>query len=64
MSEMSTFVRTLVPPGFLPVRSYGTEGPVCLRCTNSKVLSNGACIDSCADGETAVGTGTDGLECQ
>jgi len=44
---------------------YGTDGPVCLRCANSKVLSNGACVDRCAsDGEIAVGTGTDGLECQ
>ena len=43
---------------------YSTAGPVCSRCTNSKVLSNGACVDSCVDGETAVGTGTDGLECQ
>ena len=32
-----------------------------LRCTNFKVLSsNGACVDSCADGETVVGAGTDG----
>ena len=43
---------------------YGTEGPVCLRCTNNKVLSNGACVDSCADGQTVVCTGTDGLECR
>ena len=49
---------------FLLLRSYGTEGPVCLRCTNSKVLSNGACVDSCADDEAVVGAGTDGLECQ
>ena len=43
---------------------YGTEGLVCLRCTNNKVLSNGACVDSCADGQTVVGAGTDGLECR
>ena len=60
LAKMPTLVRTLTPL----LRSYGTEGPVCSRCTNSKVLSDGACVDSCAAGETTVGTGSDGLECQ
>ena len=46
------------------VCDYGEAGATCVRCTNSMVLRNGACVDSCNVGEVVVGTGTDGLECQ
>ena len=35
----------------------------CQRCTNSKVLRHGVCIDACPAGEEVVGEGSDGLEC-
>ena len=45
------------------VCDYGTAGTVCSRCTNSKFLRNGNCVDACFEGETASGDGRDGREC-
>ena len=45
------------------VCQYSTLGTSCLRCTNSKYLRLGACVDECRDGDEAVGTGADGLRC-
>ena len=45
------------------VCDYATGGVTCQRCTNSKVLRNGVCVDACQATEVVVGSGTDGLEC-
>ena len=42
---------------------YTMDGPACSRCTNSKFLERGACVDECRFG-SPVGSGADGLECQ
>ena len=46
------------------VCSWGTLGSRCLRCTNSKYLRLGVCVDGCRDSEQAVGSGVDGRECR
>jgi hypothetical protein len=43
---------------------YHHHGITCARCTNSKVLSNGACVEACPYGTNAVGAGREGRECQ
>merc|ERR1719272_1974752 len=40
-----------------------TAGNVCTRCTNSKYLENGVCVDACQSG-SPVGTDRNGRECQ
>ena len=45
------------------VCEYGGPGGTCARCTNHKVLRDGACVESCGDGEVVIGAGADGLEC-
>jgi len=70
-ANVSTLVRMRIPqkkqkkPGFLVLRSYGVDGVRCSRCTNNRFLRDGReCVSQCRDGETAVGTGIDGRECQ
>jgi len=46
------------------VCDYGVGGVSCSRCTNNMYLRNGACEEGCREGETMVGEGRDGRECQ
>ena len=46
------------------VCDYGNSGATCLRCTNSKYLHGGACIEACPDGTVTVGASGNGRECQ
>ena len=46
------------------VCQYGNSGATCSRCTNSKYLHGGACIEACPDGTVAVGASGDGRDCQ
>lgn len=43
---------------------YGTDGVVCERCTNQKLLSHGACVTSCRRGEVASERQLHGRECR
>lgn len=47
----------------LEVCDYGTGGVACTRCTNSKLLEGGECVDECRSG-TPTGSSIDGRECQ
>jgi len=43
---------------------YAEGGAACSRCTNSRYLRQGTCVDGCRASETPVGEGRDGRECQ